>query len=219
MGPSTTVALVDDHQLFLDGLRAVIATQPDMRVVVASSSAATALTMLQQTHADVVVMDLMMPGISGLTLARELLRNDPQRRMLALSMVADEPSVAEAFRAGVLGYACKSQPAEEVVEAIRGVARGAPYLAPELAEKFPGGSNAIRTRQTAHPLSALTQRERQVFELTVAGKTTRDVAKELNISRRTVETHRSRVLHKLGVHSALDLVRLAASWGLLPEAR
>lgn len=219
MSPSTTIALVDDHQLFLDGLRAVISTQPDLRVVAASTSAATAMSMLQQTHADVVVMDLMMPGISGLTLARELLRNDPQRRMLALSMVADEPSVAEAFRAGVLGYACKSQPAEQVVAAIRDVARGATYLAPELADKFAGGSNAIRSRQASHPLTALTQRERQVFELTVAGKTTRDVARELSISRRTVETHRSRVLHKLGVHSALDLVRLAASWGLLPEAR
>jgi DNA-binding NarL/FixJ family response regulator len=219
MGPSTAVALVDDHQLFLDGLRAVISGQDDMRVVIASTSAATAMSMLQQTHADVVVMDLMMPGISGLTLARELLRGDPQRRMLALSMVADEPSVAEAFRAGVLGYACKSQPAEEVVDAIRGVARGAPYLAPELAERFPGGSTAMRARQTSHPLSALTQRERQVFELTVAGSTTRDVARELNISRRTVETHRSRVLHKLSVHSALDLVRLAASWGLLPDRR
>lgn len=219
MSPSTTVALVDDHQLFLDGLRAVISAQPDLRIVATSTSAATAMSMLQETHADVVVMDLMMPGISGLTLARELLRNDPQRRMLALSMVADEPSVAEAFRAGVLGYACKSQPAEQVVAAIRDVARGATYLAPELAEKFAGGSNAIRARQPTHPLTALTQRERQVFELTVGGKTTRDVARELNISRRTVETHRSRVLHKLGVHSALDLVRLAASWGLLPEAR
>jgi DNA-binding NarL/FixJ family response regulator len=219
MGPSTTVALVDDHQLFLDGLRAVISAQLDLRIVAATTSAATAMSMLQQTHADVVVMDLMMPGISGLTLARELLRRDPQRRMLALSMVADEPSVAEAFGAGVLGYACKSQPAEEVVEAIRDVARGAPYLAPELAEKFPGGSTAMRAHQPAHPLAALTQRERQVFELTVGGSTTRDVARELNISRRTVETHRSRVLHKLGVHNAIDLVRLAASWGLLPERR
>src|SRR3954463_14117204 len=219
MGPCTTVALVDDHRLFLDGLQAVIGTQEDLRVVAATTSAEQALRLLPQAHADVVVMDLMMPGISGYSLARELLREDPHRRMLALSMVADEPSVAEAFQAGVLGFACKSQPADQVLEAIRGVARGGTYLAPELAERFPGGGNAVRSRQVSHPLAALTQRERQVFELTVTGSTTRDVARELNISRRTVETHRSRVLHKLGVHSALDLVRLAAAWGLLSDKR
>ena len=126
-------------------------------------------------------------------------------------MIDDEPSVSDALEAGVRGYACKSQPASEVVEAIREVARGHSYLAPQLADTvlpMPG-------KRRPRPLDKLTAREREVFDLTVAGRSTRDVATELVISPRTVETHRARILRKLEAHSALDLVRMAASWGML----
>jgi DNA-binding NarL/FixJ family response regulator len=209
-----TVALIDDHQLFLDGLRAVLATQPDLKVVASTSLARAASVAVHEAHPDVVVLDLMMPGLSGISVARELLRDDPNRRVLALSMIADEPSVADALEAGILGYACKSQPASEVVEAIREVARGHSYMAPMLAETAlplqPG-------KRLQRPLDKLTVREREVFELTVAGRSTRDVASELAISPRTVETHRARILRKLDAHSALDLVRLAAAWGMLSD--
>jgi two-component system invasion response regulator UvrY len=217
MPVATSVALVDDHQLFLDGLRAVIGTYPDLRVVAACNSGRQALEVLSKARADVIVLDLMMPGISGITLARELMRNDSQTRLLALSMGTDEPSVAEAFGAGVLGYACKSQPAAEVLDAIREVAKGASYIAPQLAERFPHAGRDVRAGRAAHPLDRLTQREREVFDLTVSGLSTRDVAKELSISARTVETHRSRLLHKLNARSALELVRMAATWRMLPQ--
>jgi DNA-binding NarL/FixJ family response regulator len=208
---SYTVALIDDHQLFLDGLRAVLSTQPDLKVVASTSLARAAASAVHESQPDVVVLDLMMPGLSGLSVVRELLRDNPDRRVLALSMIADEPSVSDALEAGVRGYACKSQPASEVVEAIREVARGHSYLAPQLADTvlpMPG-------KRRARPLDKLTAREREVFDLTVAGRSTRDVAAELTISPRTVETHRARILRKLEAHSALDLVRMAASWGML----
>ena len=208
---SYTVALIDDHQLFLDGLRAVLSTQADLKVVASTSLARAAASAVHESQPDVVVLDLMMPGLSGLSVVRELLRDNPDRRVLALSMIADEPSVSDALEAGVRGYACKSQPASEVVEAIREVARGHSYLAPQLADTvlpMPG-------KRRPRPLDKLTAREREVFDLTVAGRSTRDVAAELTISPRTVETHRARILHKLEAHSALDLVRMAASWGML----
>src|SRR5471030_1323039 len=208
---SYTVALIDDHQLFLDGLRAVLSTQSDLKVVASTSLALAAASAVHESQPDVVVLDLMMPGLSGLSVVRELLRDNPNRRVLALSMIADESSVADALEAGVRGYACKSQPASEVVEAIREVARGHSYLAPQLADTvlpMPG-------KRRPRPLDKLTAREREVFDLTVAGRSTRDVATELVISPRTVETHRARILRKLEAHSALDLVRMAASWGML----
>jgi len=208
---SYTVALIDDHQLFLDGLRAVLSTQADLKVVASTSLARAAASAVHESQPDVVVLDLMMPGLSGLSVVRELLRDNPDRRVLALSMIADEPSVSDALEAGVRGYACKSQPASEVVEAIREVARGHSYLAPQLADTvlpMPG-------KRRPRPLDKLTAREREVFDLTVAGRSTRAVATELVISPRTVETHRARILRKLEAHSALDLVRMAASWGML----
>jgi DNA-binding NarL/FixJ family response regulator len=208
-----TVALIDDHQLFLDGLRAVLATQPDLRVVAATSQPRTAARLVEDAQPDVVVLDMMMPGLSGVSVARELLRADPGRHVLALSMVADHSSVADALDAGVRGYACKSQPAADVVAAIREVARGNSYLAPQLSEL----AVPLRGARAPRPLDKLTVREREVFELTVSGRSTRDVAAELGISPRTVETHRARILRKLDAHSALDLVRLAASWGMLDK--
>jgi DNA-binding NarL/FixJ family response regulator len=212
MSSPFTVALVDDHQLFLDGLRAVLATQMDLKVVASTCQPRGAVAAIRDSKPDVVVLDLMMPGLSGISIVRELLREAPDRRVLALSMIADEPSVAEALDAGVRGYACKSQSASEVVEAIRDVALGHTYLAPQLAGTVllsqPG-------KRRPRPLDKLTAREREVFDLTVAGRSTREVATELTISPRTVETHRARILRKLEAHSALDLVRMAANWGML----
>ena len=127
------VALVDDHLLFREGLRAMLASAPDLRVVAEASNAQEALPAVRASQPEVVVLDVMLPGVSGIGVARELLREDPKRRVLALSMVADEAHVADALQAGVLGYACKSQSAAEVMEAIRTVARGETYLAPQVS--------------------------------------------------------------------------------------
>lgn len=212
------VALVDDHLLFREGLRAMLATAPDFRVVAEASNAQEAIPAVRASQPEVVVLDVMLPGVSGIAIARELLREDPNRRMLALSMVADEPHVADALAAGVLGYACKSQSAAEVMDAIRTVARGETYLAPQVSG-FVVSDRKVREggEGTRSPLAALTAREREIFELCVQGNPTAQIARQLGISPRTVETHRGRILRKLNAHSAVDLVRLAARWGLLAQ--
>ncbi len=214
-----SVALVDDHLLFREGLRAMLASAPDLRIVAEASNAQEAIPAVRASEPEVVVLDVMLPGVSGIGIARELLRENPKRRLLALSMVADEAHVADALQAGILGYACKSQSAAEVVEAIRTVGRGETYLAPQVSgfvvsdyRRLRSGDDGVRS-----PLATLTAREREIFELCIQGNPTAQIAKQLCISPRTVETHRGRILRKLNAHSAVDLVRLAARWGLLAQ--
>ncbi|HWT86996.1 MAG TPA: response regulator transcription factor [Myxococcales bacterium] len=213
------VALVDDHLLFREGLRAMLASAKDLEIVAEASNAQEALPAVRASQPEVVVLDVMLPGISGIGVARELLREDPNRRVLALSMVADEAHVADALQAGVLGYACKSQSAAEVMDAIRTVARGETYLAPQVSGFVVSDYRRLRngTEGARSPLATLTAREREIFELCIQGNPTAQIARQLCISPRTVETHRGRILRKLNAHSAVDLVRLAARWGLLAQ--
>jgi DNA-binding NarL/FixJ family response regulator len=206
----TTIALVDDHRLFCEGFGSILETCPDMQLVVQANDAAAALAPIAEARPDVVIVDLALPGMSGIGLARELLRHDPKQRIMALTMFRDQQRVGQALDAGLLGYATKDQSADEVIAAIRAVARRQHYLAPGLSRPRNGGQGA------EIGLESLTRREREVFDLTVAGRSTAAMASELTISKRTIETHRSRILRKLGAHSATDLVRLAARLGLLP---
>jgi DNA-binding NarL/FixJ family response regulator len=211
------LALIDDHLLFRDGLRAVIAGSPDFKIVAEASEARGAYAAIEKEEPDVVVLDLALPGASGISVAREILRRDSRRKVFALTMYLDEEHVAQALEAGILGYASKEQGATEVLEAIRTVARGRSYLSPLISRFVVDEYLRMRrgggTEDT--PLRVLTQREREIFDLTVRGLSNDRIAEELDISKRTVETHRSRVLKKLSVHSASDLVRLAARHGLL----
>ncbi len=207
----TTVALVDDHQLFCEGFSALLETCSDLELVAQANDATAALSTLASLRPDVVIVDLALPGISGLGLARELLRLDPKWRIMALTMFRDQQRVAQALDLGMLGYATKDQSASEVIGAIRAVARREHYLAPGLSRPKNGSPGAPELG-----LESLTPREREVFDHTVAGQSSAAVASQLAISKRTVETHRARILRKLGAHSATDLVRLAARLGLLP---
>jgi len=197
----------------------MLASAKDMEIVAEASNAQEALPAVRASQPEVVVLDVMLPGISGIGVARELLRDDPNRRVLALSMVADEAHVADALQAGVLGYACKSQSAAEVMDAIRTVARGETYLAPQVSGFVVSDYRRLRNggEGARSPLATLTAREREIFELCIQGNPTAQIARQLCISPRTVETHRGRILRKLNAHSAVDLVRLAARWGLLAQ--
>jgi len=144
------------------------------------------------------------------------MRRRPETKILALSMYTDNERVAQAFEAGILGYATKTQPPAEVVRAIRQVAQGQRYLAPNFSSAVVDDYRRQRHEGTPDmPLRALTNREREIFDLTVRGGSNEGIATQLGISRRTVETHRSRILRKLHAHNAMDLVRLAAQLGIL----
>jgi two-component system response regulator NreC len=211
-----TVAIVDDHALFRAGLRALLETDQALKVVAEAGDAEGAFRALRETAADVVVLDVSLPGVGGIALGRELLRRQPRTRLLALTMFDDEERVARAFEGGIHGYAVKAQPASEVMSAIHAVAEGRQYLAPSFSR---AAIDEYRSRRTsgdpASPLRSLTAREREIFDCAVRGLSNSAIAEQLGISRRTVETHRSRILRKLHAHTAVDLVRLAAQHGLL----
>jgi two-component system response regulator NreC len=214
---SLKLAIVDDHRLFREGVRALLSTQPDFQVVGEASQAQDAYALVDHAQPDVLILDLSLPLASGVSVAREVLRRQPHQHILALSMFADEEHVAQALEVGVLGYASKDLSAGELFSAIRAVGHGQAYLGPGISrvvlEEYMRMRRTGRTPET--PLRGLTQREREIFDLAVRGLSNQDIASQLCISKRTVETHRGRIMRKLHVHSATDLVRLAARHGLL----
>jgi two-component system, NarL family, response regulator NreC len=213
----TTAALVDDHPVFRQGLKLLFELHGDPRVVAETSLPQEAVEMVRNTRPDVVLLDLIFPdGVSGVSVAHQLLRSNPAERILFVSMVKDDVRVADALESGALGYATKDQSAEELVEAVQTVAAGRSYLAATLpSERIEAQRKALRENARLGNLASLTGRERQIFDMTVAGLTAAGIGEKLSISRRTVETHRARILSKLGVHSAAELVRIAARAGML----
>lgn len=206
------VALIDDHPVYREGLRVVLSSQRDLEVVAEAGDALEGYAAVEAARPDLVLVDVALPGPDGISAARELLRRDPARRLLMVSMSVEEHVVANALAAGALGYAGKDQPVGELLQAVRTVAEGRTYLPPRVSAK---GVEARMRRAQSGPLGILSAREREVFDLLVKGLTNEEVASHLDISRRTVETHRGRILRKLRVHSAVELIRLAARHGML----
>jgi len=208
----TTVALIDDHPVYRAGLRAVLSGEEDLRVVAEAADARGGYAAVDAAQPDLVLLDVALPGPDGVTAARELIRRNPARRLLMVSMRVEEHTVADALSAGALGYAGKDQPVHELLHAVRTVAKGGTYLPPRVSAE--GVEARMRCRRPG-PIGLLSAREREVFELLVRGFSNEQVASHLEISRRTAETHRSRILKKLHAHSAVELIRLAARHGLL----
>lgn len=210
-----TAALIDDHPVFRQGLKLLFDAQGGPRVVGEASDPAGAVQVVAATRPDVVLLDMMFPdGASGLSIARELLMQNRQQRILFVTMSKEPSRVVDAFAAGALGYATKDQSAQDLLEAVRAVASGRRYIASTLRLEDIEDQRRLVQGQNRQ-LDALTPRERQVFDLTVGGLTASTIGEKLSISTRTVETHRARILAKLGAHSATDLVRIAARAGVL----
>ena len=208
------LVLVDNHRLFREAMRSLISTQSDMQLVGEASQAPEAHGIIDQARPDVLVLEISPQG--GISIAQEVLRHHPQQRILVLSMFSDEEHVAQALTAGVAGYALKELSAAELFTAIRAVARGETHLAPGISR---GLVNDYMRKQTDERgparLRILTGREREIFDLVARGLSTQDIAAQLGISTRTVETHRAHIMRKLDLHSATELARLAARLGLL----
>jgi two-component system response regulator NreC len=209
------LVLVDDHELFRQGLRAALDATADFVVVAEASDARSALEAARTSQPDIAVLDVSLPGAGGIALARDLRRSEPNCKILMLTMHVSEPFVLEALDAGALGYAIKDQRTSEIMEAIRTVARGELYLAPRIPRSVLERHQKGNYRPEAGPLSELSVREREVFDLVVRGFTNESAATELGISVKTVETHRARINRKLSVHSTGELVRFAALHGLI----
>jgi DNA-binding NarL/FixJ family response regulator len=204
------VALVDDHPLFRTGLAVAVQREPDLMVVAEAGDAAEALELARTHPFDVAVVDVLMPAVSGITLTSELYELQPQCRVLGLSVIDEPCLIADMLRARACGFALKTQPTEEIVDAIRQVLGGLRYLPPSISRDAVDGELA---ETPSHPLERLTRREREVFELIIRGHSNDEVATKLYIARRTVETHRQRIMKKLSAHSVSQMQRIAALHG------
>jgi two-component system, NarL family, response regulator NreC len=205
------VILADDHALVRDGLRAVLAREPDIQVVGEAADGRDALRLVETAKPDVAVLDLSMPLLNGLDVARQLVARDRGPRTILITMHVEDRYVLDALRAGVRGYVLKKQAAADLVRAIREVAGGRVYLSPGVGATV---AEAIRSGGPA-PDERLTPREREVLQLVAEGKTTKEIAAILNVSVKTADAHRTRLMQKLDIHDIAGLTRCAIRLGLI----
>ena len=213
---SIRVLIVDDHAVVRTGLRRVLDAEPDIETVAEAPDAERAVYAAIESTPDVVLLDVMMPGRSGIEVLPSIVQAVPDVRVLILSMQDDPRYVREAFDAGASGYVLKEAADTEVVGAVRAVAAGEHYVHPALGARMVAADAEARRRADADPLS---EREREVLRLLALGHTNQEIASMLYISVRTAETHRAHIMQKLRLTSRAELVRYALEEGLLePES-
>ena len=212
------ILLVDDHAVLRAGLRALLDAEQDLEVVGEAGTGEDGVSMAERLKPDIVVMDLSMPGIGGLEATRRIAAMEQETRVLVLTMHGEEEHLLPVLEAGGSGYVNKRSADEELIEAIRTVARGDVFLYPNAAKLLLQGFRGKSARAEDGPLQKLTERELEVLSFTAEGFSSAEIGKKLFISPKTVDTYRSRIMEKLGLHHRSELVRFALQQGLLkPE--
>ena len=213
----TTILLADDHTVVRQGLRALLEREPDLSVIGEAADGLDAVQHTERLRPDVLVVDLMMPGLGGLEVVRQVRQRVPGTRVVVLSMHANEAYVLEALRNGASGYVLKDAAVSDLAQAVRAAREGHHYLSPALSDRAIE-AYVEQARPTPFDLyDTLTTREREVLQLAAEGRTNAEIAARLTISPRTAETHRTNLLRKLGLQSQTDLIRYALRRGLLPD--
>lgn len=208
------ILIVDDHGVLRAGLRALLSAEPDLEVVGEIADGQQVFHLAGELHPDVVLLDISMPGLSGIEITRRLKESRPEMRVLILTFHEDESLLQEAIRAGAAGYIVKRAAESELIDAIRAVWRGDLYVHPIMTRALLKDlSPAPISPQT--PGESLTPREIEVLRLIAQGYTNRQTAEALSISVRTVESHRGNLMDKLNLHSRVGLVRYAKEHGLI----
>jgi len=210
-----TIVLADDHLIVRQGLRALLEAERDLRVVGETGDGLKAVDLIGKTLPDVAVLDLMMPGLNGIEVARQLSKQKPRTKIVILSMYDDEGFVLEALSNGVSGYVLKDTGSSDLIMAVREVHRGHRYLSPSLSDRAIEIYEQMNRARATGKYETLTTREREVLHLSAEGLTNHEIADRLGISIRTAETHRSRLMNKLGVHSQAELTRYAIRRGII----
>jgi DNA-binding NarL/FixJ family response regulator len=207
------VALIDDHPIVRQGLRNLLQSEPSFEVVAEADDGITGLEQVRRVRPDVLIVDLMMPGLNGLDLINQALKDLPRLRIVVLSMQSADSYVVEAFNLGASGYVLKETGPSEIIQAIKTVVDGKRYLSPKLEQRVLDFSTG--KKRIVDPYDSLTAREREILHLIIDGNTSAQIASRLVLSPRTVELHRGRVMKKLDLHNQTDLFRYALERGLL----
>jgi DNA-binding NarL/FixJ family response regulator len=215
MSQPIKVLLVDDHAVVREGIRHVLSGSGEFEVVGEAANATEAVALAQELAPDVIVLDITMPGASGLNSVEALRREAPASRILMLSVHDQTEYVLESVRAGAHGYLRKDTTPNDLRQAIRAVYQGESFYSPAAARRL---TEALRDQPTEAPaLAALTGREREVLLGVVRGQTNKQIAADLGISVRTIETHRDSLMRKLGIHTVAGLTRFAIEQGIYDD--
>ncbi|MCO6440953.1 MAG: UvrY/SirA/GacA family response regulator transcription factor [Nitrococcus mobilis] len=208
------VVLVDDHQLVRTGIRRILSEAEEVEVIGEADSGEQALDVIRQLQPDVVLMDVYMPGIGGLEATRKLLRIAPTLKILALSVYGNEPYPSRLLEAGALGYLTKDCSAQDMLSAIRTIARGERYICSRIARQM---ALSGLEGQSKNPFAKLSQREIQVMMMITEGLRLHEISETLCLSPKTVSTYRYRLYEKLGVGNDVELTRLAIRFGMIEK--
>jgi two-component system, NarL family, response regulator NreC len=214
-----TIVVVDDHHVVRQGLRGFLETEPEFSIVGEAANGVDACTVVEELQPDVLIVDLIMPGMDGLEVTQYVTRHCPNVRVIILSMHGDEASVQKALASGAAGYVLKDSTAGDLVRAIRDVVAGRRYLSAPLSERaieaFVRSAQQAAADEDDH--NALTHREQEVLRLAAMGFSNTEIATKLTISPRTAEAHRAKMMRKLGLRSQTELVLHALRQGILQE--
>jgi two-component system, NarL family, response regulator NreC len=208
-----TILLADDHHVVRQGLRSLIESQPDLNVIAEASDGHEAMEKILLLKPEVSILDMMMPGMNGLDVTRQVWK---YTKVLILSMHSSEAYVIEALRNGALGYVLKDSTASELIQAIHVIVTGQRYLGTPFSERAISAYVERAKTGSLDPFDTLTNREREILKMVAEGNSTAEIADKLSISPRTVEAHRANLNRKLNIHSQADLIRIALRKGLLP---
>ena len=210
--------IVDDHPMFREGLKSIIAQNPELEVIGETGEGKAALKMAKNLQPDLVLMDISLPDMSGIDLSSAIKRILPETRILMISMHAKIDYITAAFQAGAKGYVVKDAPSGKILQAVELVSRGEYFLdasvARQVVERLAGlPGNQIKIADAAY--ESLTRREQEILRLIAEGQSSKEIADRLSISPKTVENHRTNIMAKLDLHSTMEMVRYAAKLGLI----
>ena len=211
---SLRILLADDHRIMREGLRSLLEKQPDTEVIAEAENGRTTVQMSRRFKPDVVLMDIIMPDLNGIDATRQILAELPDIKVIALSMHADKKFVVEMLGAGASGYLLKDTAFEELGKALHTVVNNRTYLSPKIAGLMAEDYSPSIATKDSLVAPVLTSREREVIQLIAEGKTTKQIASLLNVSVKTVETHRKKIMDKLGTNSVAELTKYAIREGL-----
>jgi two-component system, NarL family, response regulator NreC len=212
---SIRILLADDHKIIRDGLRALLEKVPEMEVIGEAENGRSAVDLARRLNPHVVIMDISMPELNGIDATRQIREESPHIRVIALSMYFDRRYVAGMLKAGVSGYLLKNCASEELIKAIKEVLNNKTFMSPRIADMVVKDYAHLLSANESSPLDLLTAREREVLQLIAEGVKTNDIAMRLNVSIKTISTHRQQIMQKLHMDSVAELTLFALKEGVI----